>query len=279
MRLGTVLPVSEALVPAVRAYAAAGFESVSFFVWERCDHADLDGLLEQACEAAVAAGVSVSTFSVYGNPLRDDETGESVRGLWRRLTDAAGRLGVPVVSGFAGRTVGTSVEASVPAWKAFFAPLAERALAQRVCLGFENCRLGDTWKTGKWNLAINPDAWQLMFATLDAENIGLEWEPCHQLEALADPHAQLERWADRVVHVHGKDARVDRQALAARGLYAADRWHHSVLPGQGDSDWARLIACLKARGFTGAIDLENPEPAGRPTEAEIQSLNLLRKFR
>ena len=43
------------------------------------------------------------------------------------------------------------------------------------------------WATGDWNIAHNPDAWELMFNETPDDNIGLEWEPCHQLVYLIDP--------------------------------------------------------------------------------------------
>ncbi|MCX7028459.1 MAG: sugar phosphate isomerase/epimerase, partial [Spirochaetes bacterium] len=116
--------------------------------------------------------------------------------------------------------------------------------------------MGDTWKKGRWNIAINPDAWEVMFRALPAENIGLEWEPCHQVEALADPYSQLESWLPRIFHIHGKDARVDRKALAGRGLYGAGRWCASCFPGNGDSDWTRIFDILGRNSYSGTVDIE-----------------------
>lgn len=281
--IGLVLSVTESLPSEIARCAADGFESVSLFVWEHSAVADLSGVLSRSYEAAQSAGIDVSTLSIYGNPLRTDEVGESVRRLWHTLLSEAEKFSVPVVTGFAGRVVGDSVEASIPAWKAFFEPLAERAGAANLRLAFENCRLGDTWKTGKWNIAINPDAWETMFAALDVPHVGLEWEPCHQLESLADPHIQLADWARRVFHVHGKDARVDKDALAGRGFYAKNKWHSSVLPGAGDSDWRRLLATLERSDYRGSVDLEFPTPVDLAPEdrrvEEIKSLQYMKLSR
>jgi sugar phosphate isomerase/epimerase len=278
--LGIVLPVHAGVQSDIGIYAAAGFESVSLFVWEAYD-GDLDDALSKAVDAARRQGLTVSTLSVYGNPLRTDSIGESVRALWTRLIERAASLGVPLVTGFAGRVPGSSVEESLPAWRSFFSPLADGALGTGLRLAFENCRLGDTWKTGKWNIAITPDAWEAMFAALDAPNVGLEWEPCHQLELLADPHAQLETWVSRVFHVHGKDSLVNREALARDGFYARAKWHRSVLPGEGDADWRRLIAILAAAGYQGTIDVENPsaERSGSLVEENSKSLSYMKLSR
>jgi len=279
IRLGTLLPVTDRLVDRVRATAQAGFESVACFVWEHPEVDDFPGALSRALDAATEVGLSVSALSAYGNPL-DPVRGPEVRALWATLVEAA-RGRVPVVSGFAGREPGRSVDESIPAWREVFGPLADRAQALGVGLAFENCRLGDTWKTGKWNLAINPDAWNLMFAALDADNLGLEWEPCHQIEALVDPSAQLTVWAPRVLHVHGKDARTDPAALKSHGLYSPHRWHRSVYPGEGDTDWGHLMTILESAGYRGAIDLEAPptqDPAQQATD-EARALAYLRRVR
>jgi sugar phosphate isomerase/epimerase len=165
---------------------------------------------------------------------------------------------------------GKSVPESLEAWRAAFAPLAERAEALGLCLAFENCRLGDTWKTGKWNIAINPDAWDLMFDALPSKALGLEWEPCHQVEALADPLAQARAWADRIRHVHGKDARVDRALLAERGLYGASRWNASCLPGNGDSDWRALFRILAEKNYRGSVDIEGWNDAEWSGDRELE---------
>ncbi len=285
IRLGIVLPVAETLPHEVSRRADQGYESVSLFLWETNPVVNLTDLLSRTRSAADERGVAISTLSIYGNPLRTDTVGETVRALWQTLTTEAARLGVPVVSGFAGRVPGEGVEPSLDAWKRFFGPLSDQAARTGTKLAFENCRLGDTWKTGKWNIAINPDAWDLMFTALDADNLGLEWEPCHQLESLADPHTQLEAWASRVYHVHGKDAQVDGAALAERGFYSKTKWHHSVLPGAGDSDWQRLMSILRRADYHGSVDIENPDPAEMDSEERrnretnsLQHLKLIRRF-
>ncbi len=50
------------------------------------------------------------------------------------------------------------------------------------------------------------------------ENIGLEWEPCHQLVSLIDPLPQLRKYASRVFHVHGKDASVHWDVIKTQGI-------------------------------------------------------------
>jgi sugar phosphate isomerase/epimerase len=116
--------------------------------------------------------------------------------------------------------------------------------------------MGDLWKRGNWNIAINGDAWALMFDALDDPKLGLQWEPCHQVEAFIDPLPQLEQWLPKVKHVHGKDALIDWELLKVIGLYAPEKAIRSVLPGEGESDWGAIIRMLQESGYDGSIDIE-----------------------
>jgi sugar phosphate isomerase/epimerase len=244
-----------------------GFESFQIAFWGDTGGCDLPALADKLAAALEGSGARASSLGVYGNTL--DPEGGTLPSLVA-LIDAAPRFGVPLVSCFAGRLPGHSVPDSIPRWKEVFTPLSEKAEAKglRICL--ENCRLGDTWKAGKWNIAINPDAWELLFSALPGAPIGLEWEPSHQILAFADPLAQLEAWAPRVLHVHGKDATLDRRALALRGAYGSTKTGREALPGSGDTDWCALIATLLRAKYSGSIDVEPPCEDGK-REAAFES--------
>jgi sugar phosphate isomerase/epimerase len=268
IQIGTLVKGDEQPELAVRQLAAQGFECFSIMYWGRVS-GDLAATASAVYQAASETGTSISSVSVYGNPLGGDEAGAATLAGIEALLEHASGFGCTLVSCFAGRVPGTAVPASIEAWKSVFGPLAWRAEARGLQLAFENCRMGDTWKTGKWNIAINPDAWQLMFDALPSDALGLEWEPCHQVEALADPLAQLEAWLPRIIHVHGKDARVDRALLASRGLYGQTRWHQSCLPGNGDTDWRSLFRVLGSGGYAGTVDIEGWNDADWAGEREL----------
>jgi sugar phosphate isomerase/epimerase len=90
-----------------------------------------------------------------------------------------------------------------------------------------------------------------------------------------------------VIHVHGKDARVDRGALASKGFFAAGKWGRECLPGEGDTDWAAISGILEGCGYGGSLDLEPPAEAkgeARGDRAALESrlsasLSLLRDLR
>jgi sugar phosphate isomerase/epimerase len=113
-----------------------------------------------------------------------------------------------------------------------------------------------SWKTGDWNIAHNPAAWELMFDALPDDNLGLEWEPCHQLYYLIDPVPQIRRWAPKIFHVHGKDAMVRWDVVKEHGVHGKVPFAFHRTPGFGDTDWTRVITELRLAGFRGAIDIE-----------------------
>lgn len=270
--IGTLIKGDANPAQAIRKLAREGFECFSIQFWETIGPADISPVIEQAVEAADATGTWISSLSVYGNPLRGDDRGDETLRSFRVLMEQAASMADPgfIVSGFAGRVPGKSIPESIEAWKRVFAPLAEQAEANDIFLAFENCRLGDTWKTGRWNIAINPDAWDLMFEAVPSLSLGLEWEPCHQVEALADPIDQLREWLPRIYHIHGKDARIDHELLHRKGLYGAQKWYTSCLPGFGDSNWASVFRILREGAYQGTVDIEGWNDADWSGEKEIE---------
>lgn len=250
-----------------------GFESIGITFWETLGETDLLAL----AKLVEKADMQVSALSVWGNPLANSTTAEG----WRTLIEHASQFGSPFVTGFAGRVPNTSVEESLPAWKDLFSDLLERA-HQHDCKGLlmENCRIGDVWKRGKWNIAINDDAWKLLFTTLDDEKLGLEWEPCHQVEALVEPIAQLGRWIHKIKHIHGKDTHVDWAQLSTYGLYAKQKAITTTLPGLGDTDWRALCAFLTRTAYQGSIDVETEGSSFfDDLETKAQALSYLKTCR
>lgn len=268
--IGTLIKGTEDCAQWIRTLAPLGFSCFSITFWEHLGNIDLGKLRDSVLKATEETNTFISSLSVYGNPLLPDERGIIHLEAIRQLLNVVSSFNCSVVSGFAGRVPGTSVPDSIDTWTRTFSPLVELAEKQQVSLAFENCRLGDTWKTGKWNIAINPDAWDLMFTALPSNRIGLEWEPCHQVEALADPLIQAEMWADRFIHIHGKDARINRKTLMTKGIFGAQKYYTSCFPGNGETDWKKLISLLETKGYSGTIDIEGWNDAEWSGEKEIE---------
>ncbi len=257
VRIGTMVKANEPdPATAIRSLVAQGFESVEPFFWQTIGNKDIPRLAGEIRDAIGDSGVVVGALGMFGNPLETDPLDvETLRG-WETLIDNAHLFGTDIVAGFTGRVRNRPLPESLPRYRQVWSELARRAADKGVRIAFENCAMNGNWATGDWNIAHNPDAWELMFDAVPNSNIGLEWEPCHQLVYLIDPIPQIKRWAARIFHVHGKDATVRWDVIREHGIFGKHPFVQMRTPGFGDSDWTRIISELRLAGFKGSIDIE-----------------------
>ena len=254
--IGTMNPVDKDCITNLRKLIDLGFESFTLFYWQKFNGVEPEKLAEEVFPIVQAAGVKISAISLFGNPLLENEEGENARSNFVRLIDCAKDFGCDIVSGFTGRLIDVPVPENIERFKAVWTPLAERAADKGIRIAWENCHMGGNWLTGNWNIAHNPDAWELMFDALPMDNVGLEWEPCHQLVQLIQPLPQIREWKKRLFHIHGKDATVRWDLISRHGIGGSERfsWHRT--PGFGDTNWTDVISELRFVGYEGAIDIE-----------------------
>lgn len=233
-----------------------GFETIALTFWQQCDVAALPGVADRIRPVLDAYGARVSSLSLFGNLLEHDEMATASRQGWAGLIEYASAFDCDLVTGFTGRLRGTPVPDSIDRFQEVFAPLADTAGERGVRLAFENCPMRGDWRSGEWNLAFNPAAWALLFEAVPAANLGLQWEPCHQLLQFADPMLQLDDWHQRIFSIHGKDASIYHDRLARFGNAGPRPWGEHRHPGFGDSDWTAIISRLRSHGFRGAIEIE-----------------------
>lgn len=258
IRIGTLVNVLEKRDPAemIRALSGYGFESFQLTFSRSLVGHDLSHLADSVQAAIEGTDALISAIGIYGNPLEDGEVDRETRAAWEALIDIAPRFGCSLVTGFTGRLRGRPLRDSLPRFQEVFGALADRAASRGVRLAFENCAMDGNWASGDWNIAIDPDAWALMFDALPAAHLGLEWEPCHQMLALIDPLPQIEAWAPRLFHIHGKDASMRPDRIRRHGILGAAPVGYHRTPGFGDSNWTAIISELRRVGFEGSIDIE-----------------------
>jgi len=259
LRIGTMSNKGAGNADYIAALLPHGFESFQLSFWQtlpegltlkqmaRQVHAVLDAHADKTGHRAV-----VSSLAPFGNPLQE----KSHAAMWAKCIDACEAFGCELVCGFAGALEDGSVDESMKTYRKVFAPLAKRAADKGVRLAFENCDMGGTWAAPKFNIAHSPRAWGMMFDILPADNIGLEWEPCHQLNSLIDPLPQLKQWMPKVFHIHGKDATVHWDIIKREGIRGGQPVVHHRTPGFGDTNWTDLISILRQHGYRGFIDIE-----------------------
>jgi sugar phosphate isomerase/epimerase len=255
IRIGTLVR-SEKAPAHIKQILHHGFESFSLVFGKSLGNTDLLKLAKDLKEVLGESGATISTLSLYGNPLGNLPDDEKTREEWKRLIDSAHLFGTDLVTGFAGRVRDQPIDASMKTFKKVFGPLTRHAAGQGVRLAFENCDKGGTWATGDFNIAHYPAAWEMMFNEVPLENIGLEWEPCHQMVKLIDPMPQLRKWVKKIFHVHGKDATVHWDVVREFGIAGPKRFAFHRTAGFGDSSWTDIISDLRIGGFKGSIDIE-----------------------
>lgn len=254
--IGTMNPADQNCVKNLRKLIKLGFESFTLNYWQQFHDIEPEKLAAEVRPIVEEAQVKISAVSLFCNPMLENEEGEIARENLGKLIDCANDFGCDIVSGFTGRLPDVSIPENIERFKVVWTPLAERAAAKGIRIAWENCSMGGNWLTGDWNIAHNPDAWELMFEAIPLENVGLEWEPCHQLVQLIQPLPQIREWKDRLFHIHGKDATIrwdliSRHGIGGRECYA---WHRT--PGFGDTNWTDIISELRMIGYQGAIDIE-----------------------
>jgi len=255
LRIGTLVGGKDAVrvIPQLIPY---GFESFSITFWQTTGGIDLEDVAKKVGDVLAGHDVIISCLSLFGNPLMGEGESSDALASWERLIDSAHLFGTDLVTGFTGRIVDRPIDESIPRFKEVFGELARRAADKGVRLAFENCNMGGDWQKGDWNIAHNPLAWEMMFDALPLDNLGLEWEPCHQMVQLIDPIPQLRKWANKIFHVHGKDATIAWDIIRECGIGGPEPfvWHRT--PGFGDSNWTDIISILRYSKYEGTIDIE-----------------------
>lgn len=283
IRIGTLAGKGQRTPEYIKAILPHGFESFQINFWESLGDTDLERVAAETQEILDGSDAIVSSLSIYGNPLGDSETDELTREGWRQCIDNAHRFGCDLVCGFAGRVRNVPVPDSLERYVEVFGELSDRAADKGVRLAFENCPMDGTWVSGDWNIAFNPAAWDLMFDALPRENIGLEWEPCHQMGQLIEPMPQLRKYVEKIFHIHGKDASSYPEVIREFGVCGPKPFSQHRHPGFGDSNWTDIISELRRGGYKGTIDIEgwhDPVYAGDlEMTGQVHSLNYLKSCR
>lgn len=251
IKIGTCIPgnkVEEWLPHFVK----AGFETVSVNFHMSLEGMDLVELSKKVKDIIGDSGVEVTCIGLYCNPLQNEEHKKDLE----YCIDTANLFGAKVVSTFAGALEGRPVEESIPVFGKVFRDLAKRASDQNLKIGIENCMLGGNWKQATSNIGFNPKAWEMMFEEVPDKNLGLEWEPAHQMAQLIDPITQLKQWLPKIVHIHGKDATIDRDVIQKFGVSGTVNFAHDRAPGFGDTNWRDIITLLHMGGYEGDICIE-----------------------
>jgi sugar phosphate isomerase/epimerase len=266
--------------PSVAERRYAGVTHVDVTRFGASEASDVNGIM-------AASGVQVSGLGYYPNPLtpRTEESQLYIDHI-RKVIVAAELLGVRRMNTFIGRDWTKSVEENWPRFREVWRPLIQFAADHGVQVGIENCPMlftNDEWPGGK-NLATTPAIWRRMFDEIPSENFGLNYDPSHMVWQQMDYLKPLREFAGRLVHVHAKDVRIDRERLDDHGILSApNQYHVPKLPGLGDVNWGKFFSVLGDVGYRGPVCVEVEDRAyehsldARKTALK-QSVRYLRNF-
>ena len=253
--------------------ARTGYDCVELMCWPRgqaerryagVTHVDVTEFSEKDAarvrDVASAAGVEVSGLGYYPNPLAaDPEEAQLYVDHIKKIITASAVLGIHQMNTFVGRDPSLSVADNWPRFLETWRPLVQFAADQGVRIGIENCPMiftDDEWPGGK-NLATTPAIWRRMFEDIPGQNFGLNYDPSHMIWQHMDPIQPLRDFADRIVHVHAKDVRIDRDRLDQVGIMAPpNEYHTPKLPGLGEVDWGQFFSVLGDSGYDGPVCVE-----------------------
>lgn len=276
--------------------SGAGFSSVEVMCWppgkaERryagVSHLDVENLGPREIESVHAllaeTKLAISSLGYYPNLLAvDREESSRCEAHLRKVIDASAALGIGVVTTFVGRDPRLSVDENWPRFLEVWRPLIAHAADCGVKVGIENCPMlfgPDEWPGGK-NLATTPAIWARMFDDIPSANFGLNYDPSHLIWQGIDYIAPLAEFKDRLVHVHAKDARVDRAGLDRHGVLGYPKlWHTPKIPGLGDIRWGAFFGALSDSGYDGPVAIEVEDRAFEGSEAKREeSLIISRRY-
>jgi len=280
--------------------AESGFECVEVMCWPKgkaerryagVTHIDVDDFSK--ADAVEVNGwlrehrVAISGLGYYPNPLTPDQTEAQVYiDQIKKVILAAELLEIDVVNTFIGRDWHKSIDANWPRFLEVWRPLITFAEEHSIRIGIENCPMAftnDEWPGGK-NLAIAPAVWRRMFNDIPSDNFGLNFDPSHLVWQQIDIGQAIREFAGKFVHVHAKDARVDKHRLYEVGILGTPlQFHTPKLPGLGDVDWGHFYSHLSDAGYDGPVCIEVEDRAyegslERRKTSLIQSGRYLRQF-
>ena len=177
---------------------------------------------------------------------------------------AAKAMGVKVVTGFMGspiwkmwysfpQTTEEMVEAGFQQIKELWTPIFDV---------FDQCGVKFALEVHPTEIAFDYYSTQKLLEVFEyRETLGINFDPSHLIWQGMDPAMLLYDFADRVYHVHIKDAAVNlngRNGILGSHITFGDprRGWNFVSPGHGDVDFDKIIRILNVKGYDGPLSIE-----------------------
>lgn len=254
-------------------------------------HIDTENLTKDQAEKynayAKEKKVAISALAYYPNPLDEDlaKRQQVINHLYS-VIDAAKMMDIHLVTTFIGRMPTKTISENLKEMEKVWKPIIAYAEEQQVKIAIENCPMlftEDEWPGGQ-NLMTTPDLFRKIFAILDSEYIGLNFDPSHFVWQQMDYLAPLYEFKDKLFHIHYKDIKLYWNNLQEVGVMATPLEYMSPkLPGLGDVDWGKYVSALTDIGYSGYTCIEVEDRAYEADYEDVkrsikQSTHYLRNF-
>ena len=237
-------------------------------------HLNLDRVLSgeagEVRRIAEKYGLEITALAAHYNHLHPDkELRKKYNDNFLKTIEVASLLDVPIVVTFSGMQYPFNIFYPYPesnidelekAWGEFkevWGCLVDHAASHDVKIAIE-AHFG--------HLVYNTQTVARMFEEMPSKTIGLNFDPSHYVWQLIDPMIIVERFGDRIYHVHAKDVEFDNEKLKENGLLATGKWISEErswrfrIPGKGVIDWKKLVQSLLSKGYRGTLSFEHEDP-------------------
>ena len=142
---------------------------------------------------------------------------------------------------------------------------------------------------GPGAVCCTPETFRAFFAAMGSDRYGINYDPSHLVRMGIDSVRFAREFADRVFHVHAKDAALSEGDSYEYGhelpptFKPARRWSGNAwrytLPGRGEVAWPEVFQTLHDAGYRGKVSIELEDEDFCGTEAgERRGLILARDF-
>jgi sugar phosphate isomerase/epimerase len=257
-----------------------GFRTLEVACWPKdnerdysANDIDVANLTEKEAEKIKAYfkkyNLDISSLAYYDNNLHNNpEKRAFINNHVKKCIDAAVMLETSMVGTFVGRNIDKSIKDNFDEYEKVFGELVRYAEDRGIKIIIENCPM-EGWQVPglPGTISFTPELWEEMFKRIPSKNFGLNYDPSHLLFQLIDYNAPVSKFADRIFHVHAKDAQVFEDKLKWYGVFnkQLDGKHGEGywmfrMPGLGQVDWSKFIGELKAIGYEGVISIEHEDP-------------------
>lgn len=212
--------------------------------------------LDKAVFDRVGKELPFSAFIYCRNFIDDDrEVAERERQeLWKRMEFASSVGAKKIIF-----STGISRELSLPSAGGcdplqskervleFLDKAVKRGKELGLTLCLENCPMYR-------NIATSPYMWEEIFREIPDKNLGICYDASHFVWQFIDVYEPLERFKDRIHHIHLKDTLLMQETLSQVGIlhntakergFEKNQWWRHTLIGEGEINWQRFLAGVK----------------------------------